>query len=183
MRRMLPAVFVLLVAVPSHAQTERVVEALKLAPGEPVADVGAGSGRYTVALAKAVAPDGVVWAIDIDERALERNQSAAKAAGVANVKWVLAAEDDPQSPDPVDLVFFSDSLHHIQGQEAYLKNLRKYLKPGARIAVIDFARKWPDAHHIRRYTIAELDDWMKAAGFSRSATYDFPTDRFFAIYR
>ncbi len=183
MRRILPAVIVLLAAAPAAAQTARVVETLKLQPGQKVADIGAGSGRYTVPLAEAVAPDGVVWAIDIDERALERNQSAVKADGLTNVKWVLAEDDDPKIPEQVDLVFFSDSLHHIHGQEAYLKMLRRYLKPGARIAVIDFARNWPGAHHIRKYTIAELDDWMKGAGFSRVETHDFPADRFFAIYR
>ena len=183
MRRFLPVLIVLLAAAPAAAQTARVVETLKLQPGQAVADIGAGSGRYTVPLAKAVAPDGRVWAVDIDERALERNQSAVRAEDLTNVRWVRAAEDDPQIPEPVDLVFFSDSLHHIHGQEAYLENLRKYLKPGGRIAVIDFARNWPGAHHIRRYTIAELDAWMKAAGFSRVETHDFPADRFFAIYR
>lgn len=183
MRRILSAVFALFVAVPAAAQTGRVVETLTLQPGQKVADIGAGSGRYTVPLAKAVAPDGVVWAIDIDTRALERNQAAVKAAELTNVRWVLAEDDDPKIPEKVDLIFFSDSLHHIHGQEAYLRNLRPYLKPGARIAVIDFARNWPGAHHIRKYTIAELDDWMKGAGFSRVETHDFPEDRFFAIYR
>ena len=184
MRRILSAVFVLLAAaMPAAAQTGRVVEALKLQPGQTVADIGAGSGRYTVPLARAVAPDGVVWAVDIDEGALERNQSAAKAAGLTNVRWVRAAEDDSQIPQAVDLVFFSDSLHHIHGQEQYLRKLRSYLKPDARIAVIDFARNWPGAHHIRKYTLADLDEWMKAAGFSRVETHDFPADRFFAIYQ
>jgi ubiquinone/menaquinone biosynthesis C-methylase UbiE len=183
MRRFLPALILLLAAASAAGQTGRVVETLKLRPGDRVADVGAGAGRYTVPLAKAVAPGGAVWAVDIDERALERNQEAVRNAGLANVKWVLAAEDDPRIPEPVDLVFFSDSLHHIHGQEAYLKNLRKYLKPGGRVAVIDFARNWPGAHHIRRYTVDELDGWMKGAGFTRVETYDFPADRFFAIYR
>ncbi len=183
MRRFLSAVIVLLLAASTGARTDRVIAALKLEPGQKVADVGAGSGRYTRPLAKAVAPDGVVYAVDVDKGALERNQSAARAEGLTNVRWVLAPEDDPKIPEAVDLVFFSDSLHHIQGQEAYLRNLRHYLKPGARIAVIDFARNWPGAHHIRKYTLAELDEWMKDAGFSRVATHDFPVDRFFAIYR
>ena len=176
-------VVALLVASPAAAQTERVVETLKLQPGQKVADVGAGRGRFTRPLAKAVAPGGVVYAVDIDDAVLARNAQAAEAEGLKNVKTVLAAEDDPRIPEPVDLVFFSDSLHHINGQEAYLKRLRAYLKPGARIAVIDFARNWPGAHHIRRYTVDELDAWMKDAGFARVETHDFPADRFFVIYR
>lgn len=172
-----------LVAAPASAQVDRVIAALELASGQKVADVGAGAGRYSRPLARAVAPEGVVYAIDISENALERNARAAAAEGIANIETVLAEEDDPKIPEPVDLAFFSDSLHHINGQETYLKNLRRYLNPGARVAVIDFARNWPRAHHIRRYTVEELDAWMRAAGFSRIALYDFPADRFFAIYR
>ncbi len=167
----------------ARSQTDRVVAALELLPGQKVADIGAGSGRYSRPLARAVAPSGLVYAVDIDKAVLERNAAAATGEGITNVRTVLAAEDDPKGPEPVDLVFFSDSLHHINGQETYLKNLRRYLKTGARLVVIDFSRNWPGSHHIRKYTPQELDTWMKDAGFTRVASYDFVTDHFFVVYR
>ena len=187
MPRVLVRIVLFLLALPAAAgaqsQTDRVVASLELSPGQKIADVGAGGGRYSRPLARAVAPSGVVYAVDIDSGALERNARTASEEGIANIRTVLAAEDDPRLPEPVDLVFFSDSLHHISGQEAYLKKLRGYLKPNARIAVLDFARNWPGAHHIRKYTVQELDGWMKDAGFTRVASHDFVTDRFFVVYR
>jgi ubiquinone/menaquinone biosynthesis C-methylase UbiE len=172
-----------LVAAAAGAQVDRVVATLKLPPGAKVADIGSGRGRYSVPLASAVGPNGVVYAIDINADALKEAERAATAAGVRNVVAVVASADDPRVPEPVDLVFFSDSLHHIGNQAAYLKNLRTALKPGGRIAVIDFVRNWPNVHHIHRYTVEELDGWMKSAGLARVESHDFVTDRFFALYR
>jgi ubiquinone/menaquinone biosynthesis C-methylase UbiE len=162
---------------------EGVVEALKLAPAQKVADIGAGAGRYSRPMARAVAPGGVVYAIDINRDVLARGEKTAAAEGITNITAVVAEENDPKVPEPVDLVFFSDSLHHIHDQPTYLKNLRKYLKPGGRIAVIDFAANWPRNDHIRRYTVEELDAWMKGAGFTREESHDIVRDHFFVIYR
>jgi ubiquinone/menaquinone biosynthesis C-methylase UbiE len=172
-----------LAATAADAQVERVVDTLKLAPGAKVADVGSGRGRYSIPMARAIAPTGVVYAIDIDASVLKEAERSAAAEGITNIVPVVAAADDPRVPEPVDLVFFSDSLHHIENQGAYLRNLRKYLKPGGRIAVIDFVRNWPNVHHVHRYTVEELDGWMKNAGFTRVESHESVTDRFFVLYR
>lgn len=167
----------------AQSQVERVVETLELSPGQTVADVGAGSGRYSRPLARAVAPGGVVYAVDIDQGALDRNQRAAKDEGLTNITPVLAEASDAKIPEPVDVIFFSDSLHHVPDPPAYVKHVRRYLKPGGRIVVLDFSRNWPGAHHIRRYTADELDAWMSDAGLQRVASHDFVADRFFVVYR
>jgi ubiquinone/menaquinone biosynthesis C-methylase UbiE len=96
---------------------------------------------------------------------------------------VLAAPEDPKLPQPVDLIFICDTLHHISGQGAYLKTVRKHVRSGGRVAVIDFSEQWPQGHEPMRYTLQQLDGWMSEAGFSRMASFEWLENSFFVIYR
>jgi ubiquinone/menaquinone biosynthesis C-methylase UbiE len=167
----------------ARMQVPRVVETLNLAKGMKVADIGAGSGLFTRPIAQAVAPNGVAYAVDIDQGLLDIVTQRAAEASIGNIKTILAAPDDPKLPEPVDVVLICDTLHHIANQGPYLKTLARYLKPGGRVAVIDFSDTWPEGHEPMRYTEAQLDGWMIAAGFSRAADYDFLENSFFVIYR
>ena len=167
----------------ARMQVPRVVEALAVKPGMKVADLGSGSGLFTRPLAKAVVPDGVVYAIDVDAALLKIVERSAKEAGIANVSTVLAATDDPKLPEPVDLIFICDTLHHIGNQGAYLKKLRQYLKPGGRVAVIDFSERWPEGHEPMRYSLDQLEVWMKDAGFARTQSIDWLDNSFFVFYQ
>lgn len=164
-------------------QVDRVIETLQVQRGQHIADLGSGSGLFTRPLAREVGEEGILYAVDIDPALLEHVRQTAQSQGLANVQTVLAAEDDPQLPAPVDLVFICDTLHHIAGQEAYLKNLRRYLRPLGRIAVIDFKDEWPGGHEKMRYSTEELDGWMTSAGYSKVANHDFLENAFFVIYQ
>jgi ubiquinone/menaquinone biosynthesis C-methylase UbiE len=165
-------------------QVDKVIETLALQPGQRVADIGSGSGLFTRPLAHQVGPDGVVYAIDVDEGLLRVVERTTAADGLRNVRIVKASATDPGVPEPVDLIFICDTLHHLpQPQENYLRGLRRYLKPGGRVAVIDFARNWPAGHEALQFTPTDVDLWMAAAGFTRAASYDFITDNFFFIYK
>ena len=166
----------------ARLQVPRVVEALGLKPGMTVADVGAGSGLFTRPIAKAVAP-GTVFANDIDAGLLKILATRSADAGLANVTTVLGAADDPRLPRRVDLVFICDALHHIANPGAYLKTLRAYLAANGRVAVIDYREHWPDGHEQLRFSSEQFEGWMKAAGFTREASYDWIADSFFTIYR
>ncbi len=96
---------------------------------------------------------------------------------------MLGATDDPKLPEPVDLVFICDALHHIGGQAAYLKTLVKYVKPGGRVAIIDFSEKWPQGHESMRFSVADLDGWMKGAGLTPAGSHSYLDNSFFVIYR
>jgi arsenite methyltransferase len=112
-----------------------VIDALALRKGELVADLGAGSGYFTRRLAHHASK---VYAVDLDAKLLEM----AKASSPSNVETVLAAADDPKLAEAsVDTVFICDVLHHIDGRPAYLAKLAKALKPGGRIAVVDFHKR------------------------------------------
>jgi ubiquinone/menaquinone biosynthesis C-methylase UbiE len=167
----------------SRMQVPRVVSALQLAPGMRVADLGSGSGLFTRPIAKAVAPGGVAYAVDIDAALLNIVERSAKEAGITNIVTVLAAPDDAKLPEAVDVILICDTLHHIQNQAAYLKGLRRYLKAGGRVAVIDFSANWPVGHEPLRYSLEQLETWMRGAGFAPVESFDWLENSFFVVYR
>ena len=128
----------------SWQQPERVVRELALQPGSRVADLGAGGGYFTFRLADAVGPTGRVYAVDVDEELLEYITGEARKRGHANVEAVLAAYDDPRLPiDGVDMIFTCDTYHHLNDRTAYFRRAARYLRPGGRVAVVDYdGRGW-----------------------------------------
>jgi cyclopropane fatty-acyl-phospholipid synthase-like methyltransferase len=164
-------------------QVERVIEALKIRPGQKVADLGAGSGLFTRPLAKKVGGKGVVYAIDIDPELLKYIEKTAQAEKLSNIRTVMGSETDPKLPEPADLIVIIDTLHHIENQPTYMKNLKRYLRPEGRIAIIDFTNDWPAGHEQMKYTLDDLEKWMKAAGYTRVEKHDFLHNDFFVVYK
>lgn len=165
-------------------QVDRVVGALAIAPGMRIADLGAGTGIFTLPFAKATGPTGKAYAIDVDAGLLAIVAEKAKAAGVTTIETVVAGATDPKLPEPVDLLFICDTMHHLPNQAEYVKQFGKLLRPGGRVVVIDFAEgKWPPGHEAFTITPKQVDEWMEAAGFTRSATHTFLATNFFHVYR
>ena len=167
----------------ARMQVARVVRALDLQPGMKVADIGSGSGLFTRPLAVSVAPDGIAYAVDVDEALLAIVARGAAEQKISNIRTVKAEPGDPKLPEPVDVVFICDTLHHIADQGPYLKNLRRYLKPGGRVAIIDFDENWPPGHESMRYSRGDLERWMTQAGFTRSGSHDWLENSFLLVYR
>jgi 2-polyprenyl-3-methyl-5-hydroxy-6-metoxy-1,4-benzoquinol methylase len=145
-----------------------IISSLKLKPGDVVADIGAGPGILSLPMAKAVAPSGKVYAVEIDQAFLDRIASKVKDQGVTNVKLVKGAFADPTLPArDVDVALFHDVLHHIADRAGYLKATARYVKPGGRVAIVDLP---PDGAHKDDpslvVTRAQVDEWMAAAGFA-----------------
>ena len=164
-------------------QVEKVLDTLMLQPGESVADIGAGSGLFTRPLARRVGPEGSVYAVDIDPILLAHVERTADAAGLKNIVPVLAVEDDPMLPAPVDLVLVCNTLHHIEGQESYLATLRTYLRPGGRIVIIDFrAGESPHMKQSLQFEREELEGWLERTGYRAVAAPEFLVDNFFLIH-
>jgi arsenite methyltransferase len=159
---------------------ERIIKALEIRPGIVIADVGAGSGLFTFPLADRTGPGGTVYASDINPKLLEHIAGVKRPGNSGAVIPVLAAENDPKLPVPVDLVFFCDTLHYIADQPGYLMRLSTYVKPGGRIAIIDFTRNWPPSSN--RFTTRELVSWMERAGFTVNKAHEFIQDEFFIIF-
>jgi ubiquinone/menaquinone biosynthesis C-methylase UbiE len=164
-------------------QVDRVVHALEIKPGMRIADLGAGTGLFSLPLAKAAGPSGKVYAIDVDPGLLGIVSEKADAAGVTNIQTVVAGRTDANVPEPVDLIFICDTMHHLPDQADYVKQLDKFLRAGGRVAVIDFLEgKWPEGHEEFTITPTQVDAWMQAAGFRKSATHTFLETNFFHVY-
>ncbi|QDV33143.1 class I SAM-dependent methyltransferase [Tautonia plasticadhaerens] len=119
-----------------------VVAALGLRPGMDVADIGAGTGLYAIPIAEAVGPEGAVFAVDIAPNFLRHIAERSSKAGLLNVCTVLGTQDSPQlPPGSVDLAFICDTYHHFEDPAAMLGAIRRALRPGGRLVVIEFDRR------------------------------------------
>jgi SAM-dependent methyltransferase len=164
---------------------DEVVAALRLQPGNVIADLGAGSGPFIVPFAKAVTASGKVYAVEIDRGFFPYIEEKASKAGAANVRTVLGAFTDPQLPSAdVDVAFMHDVLHHIEQREAYLRTLVKYLKPSARIAIIDYnPADSPHGGEPAMQTSKEhATAWLAAVGFKPIEEVALFGDKWFVIY-
>ncbi len=118
-------------------QINRVMDILRIAPGKSVADIGAGSGWFTVRAAKRVGDNGTVYAVDINPEAIRYIESRIQKENVRNVKTILGKPDNPLLPGSVDAVLLLKTYHEIAQPVTLLRNLRSSLNAGARVGVID----------------------------------------------
>lgn len=125
-------------------QPAKVVAALELRPGMWVADLGAGTGYYTRRLAKAVQPGGRVFAVDVQPEMLDILRERADQAGLTNIVTVLATEKDPRLPkERLDLVVMVDVYHELLWPHEVLEAVRESLKPGGRVAFVEYRAEDP----------------------------------------
>ena len=160
----------------------RVIEALELKSGVNVADIGAGTGYFSMRLAKV--PGVSVFAVDIEPKMVEYLKQRAQKEHATNVTAVLARQSSPNLPEPVDVILVVDTYHHLPNRPTYFRELRKSLKPGGRIAIVDFRKDAPDgppAHF--RFTPQQIQDEMKQAGYELQSAHDFLPRQHFLIFR
>ncbi len=116
----------------------QVMDVLAITPGKTVADIGAGSGWFTVRAAKRVTGTGTVYAVDINPEAVQYIDARVKKEGLHNVKTILSKPDDPELPaNSVDSVLLLKTYHEVANPVALLRHLRPSLRPGARMGIID----------------------------------------------
>ena len=163
-------------------KVDEVIARLKLKPGDIVADIGSGSGSFSIPMAKAIAPNGILYAVDIDQKMLDF-VARAKKEGVTNLRTVLGEYDDPKLPvKNVDVAFFHRVLHMIEHRQAYLNATAKYLKPDGRIVVID---KNPEdsPNNWMWLKQSDVDTWMAALSFYPAEKFAVFDDRYFVSYQ
>jgi SAM-dependent methyltransferase len=161
----------------------QVIQALALAPEARVADLGAGTGYFSSRLANML-PKGRIYAVDVEPDMVRFLAERAKREGLGNLTAVHGAPDDPRLPEKADLVLLVDVYHHIDGREAYFRKLRGALRPGGRVAIIDFTLDSPRGPPVAaRVAPGKVKAEMKAAGFALAAEHRFLPDQYFLVFR
>lgn len=151
-------------------QIDRVMDLLGIKAGKNVADIGAGSGWFTVRASKRVGPTGAVLAEDINPLAIESIGKRVIKENLSNVRTVLGRPDDPMLPSgSVDAVLLLKVYHEIAHPVEFMKKLKPTLREGARVGIID--RNGNGTNHGVNHEIVERE--MAEAGFRLGATYDF----------
>jgi ubiquinone/menaquinone biosynthesis C-methylase UbiE len=165
---------------------DEVVARLAIEPGDRVADLGAGGGYFTFRLADAVGSQGRVYAVDVDESMTDYLSERAREQGRQNVEVILGEYDDPKLPDgTIDLIFTSNTYHHLEDREAYFENVREALAPDGRVAIIDFNEQeggWfvrTFGHATSKETIVEE---MSAAGYRLERDHDDLERQHFLVF-
>jgi len=145
-------------------QPERVLAALGLQPGMAVADIGAGSGFYSWRLARKVGPDGTVYAVEIQPEMLDYVQRHMKLRGVGNVKAILGTATDPRLPrGALDVVLMVDVYHEFEFPYEMLAAIARALKPGGRVAFVEFRGNDPEVPIKPLHTMTEAQVRKEAA--------------------
>jgi ubiquinone/menaquinone biosynthesis C-methylase UbiE len=117
---------------------ERAMDAVGVAPGMVVGEAGAGDGYFTLPMARRVGAEGAVYANDISRRALDRLESNARREQIDNIHVVEGDVDDPRFPRrDLELVVVVHAFHDFSQPVEWLRNVKKYLRPGAAVAIID----------------------------------------------
>ena len=151
-------------------QIDRVMDLLGITPGKAVADIGAGSGWFSVRAARRVGSTGVVYAEDINPEAVRAIETRAKKEQLPAVRAVLGTPDDLKlPPESVDVALMLKVYHEIAHPVPVMKELRAALKPGGRVGIID--RNGDGTDHGLDRAVVERE--MRQAGFKLKEHYDF----------
>ena len=160
----------------------QVIQALELAPGAVVADIGSGTGYFAMRLANMV-PQGRVYGVDVEPGMVKYLAERAKREKRANVVALAGAPDDPRLPAKVDLVLLVDVYHHIDGRSRYFRRLQDYLKPGGRVAIVDFRLDSPEGPpRAARIAPDQVKAELKAAGYTLAAEHGFLPNQYFLVF-
>lgn len=162
---------------------DEVIRMLSLRGDERVADLGAGTGYFSVRLARAV-PRGRVWALDVEPAMVGYLAARAQRESLDNLFGVLCTPDDALLPEPVDVVLVVDTHHHIEHRVAYYTRLHARLRPGGRVVIVDYTRESPMGPPAEmRLSPDAVRDELTHAGFTFDASPAGLPNQYVLIFR
>jgi len=171
-----------------YALRDKIVEACGLKPGDTVADIGAGTGLFTRLFAHEVGDKGRVIAVDISANFLEHIRETSRRLDLKNIDTLLCKEDSTELPaNSIDVAFICDTYHHFEYPYKTMASLRRAMKPGGRVIVIDFQRiegtssEWTLNHVRAGKEVFEAE--IIASGFQKqSELKDLLSDNYFLTF-
>lgn len=170
----------------AEEQPDRVVEALHISKGATVVDLGAGVGYFTWRLAEQVGDSGRVIAVDVQQGMLDRLRQNLQDRNITNVEVVLGEPGDPHLPvGQVDLVLLVDVYHELAQPEDIMEQVRRSLKPGGRVVVIEYRKEDPNIPlpPVRKMTAAEVRSELEPVGFRFVGSMDFVPTQHILIFK
>jgi len=168
-----------------YQKPHEVLTALKINPGEVIADIGAGTGYFTFRLAHFVADKGRVYAVDVSPDMIRHINRRIRDTKATNVVSILAEVDDPLLPErSVNRILICDVWHHVENQTKYLSLMKKLLKPGGEIVMIDFHKKELPFGPPMQMKIAREDliKQMEGNGFRLTQEHKFLPYQYFLVF-
>ena len=161
---------------------EQVVSALALKKGEVVADIGAGSGYFTMRLARAVGPQGKVYAVDIAPKALDSIERHARDEQLTNIEVIVSRKDDPLlPPGSLDVAFFCETIHEIDDRVPFYRKIRTAMKRAGRLVLIEFSTGEGSAQG-KQVSRATAVREAESAGFRLVREEKFLPQQYFLIF-
>jgi ubiquinone/menaquinone biosynthesis C-methylase UbiE len=163
---------------------DAVIALLDVRPGMIVGDLGPGAGHFTLRLARAVEPDGVVYALDASQRTLEELREEADARDITNLRLTRVPRDRLDVPEPVDLLFVSATYHHLPEPRRYFAAARAHLRPGGRVAILESRREGLLARWLAPHASPpdRLQREMADAGYRLLAIHDVVPGYWFGVF-
>lgn len=167
---------------------KEIIRALGLKPGMAVADIGCGTGLFTLQLAKGVGESGQVYAVDIVEEFLRFIEQRADAAGWENLETVLCKEDSVELPaGSIDLAFICDAYHHFEYPRSTLSSIYRALRPAGQVVLVEFKRvPGESSDWILNHVRADQETFsreLQEAGFRLVEEYDFMNENYMVRFQ
>ncbi|MBI1990970.1 MAG: class I SAM-dependent methyltransferase [Betaproteobacteria bacterium] len=160
-----------------------VIQALALKPDAVIADIGSGTGYFSARFANMV-PKGRVYGVDTEPDMVKYLAERAKREGLKNITAVTGAPGDARLPEKADLIIMVDVFHHIADRARYLKKLQGSLKPGGRLAIIDFRMDSPDGPpKSARIAPDRVKTELKGAGYALIQEHAFLPNQYFLVFQ
>jgi SAM-dependent methyltransferase len=160
-----------------------VIQALKLKSDAVIADIGSGTGYFATRFAHMV-PQGRVYGVDTEPDMVKYLADRAKREGLKNLAAVTGKPGDPRLPEKADLIVFVDVYHHVEDRERYFRQLQNALKPGGRLAIIDFrmdSREGPPK--AARIAPEQVKSELKRAGYGLAQEHGFLPNQYFLVFQ
>ena len=170
----------------ARSNPDEIIASLGIGEGDVIADIGSGGGYFTIAFAAKVGKAGRVYAVDVKPKYLEFIRHKAAREGLDNVICVLGTSGFDLPEAGIDLLFARNVFHHLPHPSDYFRTMIRYIKPGAKVAIIDHKPKRGFGfvslfkHHTPGETIVQE---MERAGYSLTGSFDFLPDHTFNLFR
>lgn len=160
-----------------------VIQALKLKPDVVIADIGSGTGYFSVRFAHMV-PKGRVYGVDTEPDMVKYLADRAKREGLNNITALLANPGNPGLPEKADLIIYVDVYHHVDNREQYFRQLQQSLKTDGRLAIIDFRLNAPNGPpKSARIAPEQVKTELQRAGYALSEEHAFLPNQYFLVFR